>query len=189
MLRTFLVVMVVLAITVGSLYSQSAIGLRFGGIDGAFGGELIYERAMGDNRLSLGLGADFASEKSGGIETSSTYLNFFGSYQWVFDLNDEMRWYAGPGLSLNFYTWEVKSPYFKADDSVFMMGAGGAVGIERDFGNLTIGFDARPIYRFMGEYEYQPEFRFGDTVIKSPPVTVDLTGFFLSYGLVLKYRF
>ena len=46
MLRIVLVVIVMMAITVGSLHSQDAIGLRFGGSGDAFGGEIGYQKQM-----------------------------------------------------------------------------------------------------------------------------------------------
>jgi len=169
MLRTALVVIVVLAITVSSLYSQDAIGLRFGGSGDAFGGEIGYQKALGDNRLWLGLNVDFDSES--GI--SVTYLTLFPAYHFVFPINNETRWYAGPGIQATMWMVNYSGVFKDLDNtSEFLLSAGGAVGAEMDFGsNFTVGIEARPLFR-----------------VVTPDIWVD-DDFFISYGLTLKYRF
>ena len=58
--------------------SENAIGLRFGGGNGA-GGEITYQKALGSNNrleIDLGLANEFADFKATGL------------YQWVWSLED-----------------------------------------------------------------------------------------------------
>ena len=170
MLRTVLVVIVILAITVGSLHSQDAIGLRFGGSGEAFGGEIGYQKQMGANRLWLGFNFDFDS----GTGWSSTYLTLFPAYHFVFPTSNDMRFYAGPGIQATMWMMNFSGALSSVDNiSEFILSAGGVAGIEMDINNLTIGFEARPLFR----------------IITPDTIWWKDDDFFISYGLTLKYRF
>lgn len=67
--------------------SDNAIGLRFGGGDGA-GGEISFQKALGSNNrleINLGLANEFANFKATGL------------HEWVWTLEDKFNWYAGAG--------------------------------------------------------------------------------------------
>ena len=67
--------------------SDNAIGLRFGGGNGA-GGEISYQKALGSNNrleIDLGLANEFTNFKATGL------------YQWVWNLEEQFNWYAGFG--------------------------------------------------------------------------------------------
>lgn len=67
--------------------SDNAIGLRFGGGNGA-GGEISYQKALGNNNrleIDLGLANEFANFKATGL------------YQWVWNIEKQFNWYAGFG--------------------------------------------------------------------------------------------
>lgn len=90
MKKTFLV-LGILTLTIFSINAQEisdhAIGLRFGGGNGA-GGEISYQKALGNNNrleIDLGLANEFANFKATGL------------YQWVWAIEDQFNWYAGFG--------------------------------------------------------------------------------------------
>jgi hypothetical protein len=67
--------------------SDNAIGLRFGGGNG-LGGEISYQKALGSNNrleIDLGLANDLNDFKATGL------------YQWVWNLEEQLNWYAGFG--------------------------------------------------------------------------------------------
>ena len=67
--------------------SDNAIGLRFGGGNG-IGGEISYQKALGSNNrleIDLGLANDLNDFKATGL------------YQWVWNLEEQLNWYAGFG--------------------------------------------------------------------------------------------
>lgn len=67
--------------------SEHAIGIRFGGVNGA-AGEISYQNALGNNnRLEVGLG----------LANEFTNFKATGLYQWVWKLEDKFNWYAGAG--------------------------------------------------------------------------------------------
>ena len=67
--------------------SDNAVGLRFGGGNGA-GGEISYQKVLGANNrleIDLGLANEFTNFKATGL------------YQWVWNLEEQFNWYAGVG--------------------------------------------------------------------------------------------
>jgi hypothetical protein len=110
--------------------SKNAIGLRLGDNDG-FGGEISYQRALGDsNRLELDLG----------IRSGKGYNGFkiAGLYQWVWNIDGGFNWYAGAGGGLFSVSPDA------GDSKSFIFGAGD-IGIEYNFDfPLVISLDARP---------------------------------------------
>jgi len=110
--------------------SKNAIGLRLGDNDG-FGGEISYQRALGDNnRLELDLG----------IRDGKGYDGFkiAGLYQWVWNIDGGFNWYAGAGGGL----FSVSPDQGDSQSFVF---AAGDIGIEYNFDfPLVLSLDARP---------------------------------------------
>jgi len=102
--------------------SDHAIGLRFGGGNGA-GGEISYQKPLNDNNrleIDLGLANEFADFKATGL------------YQWVWDLEEQFNWYAGFGGGI------------VSADGTGIYGAG-VVGIEYNFdAPILLSIDYRP---------------------------------------------
>lgn len=102
--------------------SDNAIGLRFGGGDGA-GGEISYQKALGDNNrleINLGLANKFSNFKATGL------------YEWVWSLEDKLNWYAGVGGGI----------LTAGETGIY---GAGVIGIEYDFDiPILISLDYRP---------------------------------------------
>ena len=118
--------------------SKNAIGLRLGDSDG-FGGEISYQRALGDNnRLELDLG----------IRSGNNYDGFklAGLYQWVWNIDGGFNWYAGVGGGVGNYSYDF-GPF--GDTSETFIFAAGDIGIEYNFDfPLILSLDARPEFGF-----------------------------------------
>lgn len=118
-------------------FSQSTanqtIGLRIGDNDG-LGTEISYQTALQDNnRLELGLA----------WRSNSTFnaYKLSGTYQWIWDLNSDFKWYAGAGAGIG--TLSLKDD--KVGDDGFFILANGVIGIEYAFDfPLLLSLDCRP---------------------------------------------
>ncbi|QNM84280.1 hypothetical protein H9W90_08645 [Polaribacter pectinis] len=118
--------------------SKNAIGLRLGDNDG-FGGEISYQRALGDNnRLEIDLG----------LRDNNNYDGFkaTGLYQWVWNIDGGFNWYAGVGGGLGNYSGKDNNNNF-SETFVF---AAGDVGIEYNFPSapILLSLDLRPEFGF-----------------------------------------
>lgn len=114
--------------------SENALGLRLGGNNG-FGGEISYQRALGDNnRLEADLGwrnDDFFDA-----------FKLTGIYQWVWNIEGGFNWFAGVGAGIGSVSYDAGE--FGDDSEVFFTGVGN-VGIEYNFDiPLLIALDFRP---------------------------------------------
>lgn len=113
--------------------SNQTIGLRIGDNDG-LGTEISYQKALQENnRLELGLA----------WRSNSTYnaYKLSGTYQWVWDLSSDFKWYAGAGAGLG--SLNIKNN--KSGDDGFFVLANGVIGIEYVFEiPLLLSLDARP---------------------------------------------
>ncbi len=102
-----------------------AIGLRAG-----WGGELSYQHNMGENFFEADLG--FFSEHG-------FYLT--GIYDFLFPVQENFHFYAGPGASLGSYKHD--------DDEFFDFGLAGQIGMEYCFNvPLQLSLDWRPMFSF-----------------------------------------
>jgi hypothetical protein len=120
--------------------SENAIGLRLGDNSG-FGGEISYQRALGDNnRLEIDLG----------LKDNKNYDGFkaTGIYQWVWNIDGGFNWYAGVGGGLGNYSGKDSNDNY-SDTFIF---AAGDIGIEYNFPNAPI----------LLSLDLRPEFGFGD---------------------------
>ena len=120
--------------------NDHALGVRLGG-GNYFGGELSYQKALGsNNRLELDFGFNGKKDYS--------RLAVIGIYQWHWNLNQGLNWYAGPGGSVGLYS-------DKGNDGYLNIALGGQVGIEYNFnGNgvpLLLSLDIRPMWDFLGD--------------------------------------
>lgn len=119
--------------------SENAIGVRLGHNNG-FGAEISYQRALKQNqRIEANLGF------RGDAKSSSFKLT--GIYQWVWNIEERLNWYAGVGGGLG--NWKDKSA--NTTDTIFF-GAGN-LGIEYQLEvPLQIALDFRPEVGFTGSY-------------------------------------
>ncbi len=114
--------------------SKNALGLRLGDNDG-FGGEVSYQRGLGDNnRLELDLG--WRSSKN--VDA----FKLVGLYQWVWNIDGGFNWYAGVGGGVGSWSYD----YSGANDSGTILLAAGDLGIEYNFKEVPIqlSLDIRP---------------------------------------------
>ena len=137
---------------------RNALGLRLGDNDG-FGGEISYQRLLGDNnRLELDLG----------WRDSKRYdaLKLTGLYQWVWNIEGGFNWYAGVGGGVG--TWEfddVPPGYDGDDDSGTFLFVAGDIGIEYNFDiPLQLSLDFRPEVYFGDDFredDFGPDIALG----------------------------
>jgi len=115
--------------------SPHAIGLRLGGDGDINGAEISYQHALGSaNRLELDLGFQ-------GNDNNSN-LQLTGIYQWVWNLNGGLNWYAGPGASLGMHN-------HKNYEDHASMAVGGQVSLEYNFSPkapIQLSIDGRPMW-------------------------------------------
>ena len=130
--------------------SDNAIGLRLGDNDG-FGGEISYQRALGDNnRLELDLGwRNRGNYNNNGDDLNA--IKLAALYQWVWNIDGGFNWYAGVGGGLG--SWNHDYNDGTSDSGTFAFAAGD-VGIEYNFDiPLLISLDFRPEFGGNGYYE------------------------------------
>jgi hypothetical protein len=115
-------------------FSKNAIGLRLGDNDG-FGTEISYQARLSSiNRLELDLGW-----RSNNNEDN---LKIAGIYQWVWNLDGGLNWYAGVGGGVG--SWRYNDNNGIDDNGAFAFVAGD-LGIEYNFDfPLQLSLDARP---------------------------------------------
>ena len=90
-----------------------------------------------------------------GWKTNTDFKAFrlTGIYQWVWALDGNFNWYAGPGAGLATYNFE--APAISSASYVFVAGD---VGIEYNFDTpLVLSIDVRPELGF-GDFNNQLEF-------------------------------
>jgi hypothetical protein len=118
--------------------SKNALGLRLGSNDG-FGYELSYQRKLSsDNRLELDLG----------LRSSRDYDGFklTGIYQWVWNIDSGLYFYAGVGGGIGTWTYNGHKEYRYNETYAFVAGD---LGIEYNFDfPLQIALDLRPELAF-----------------------------------------
>ena len=114
--------------------SKNALGLRLGSNDG-FGGEISYQRGLGDNnRLELDLGF----RNSNNVDA----FKLTGVYQWVWNIDGGFNWYAGVGGGVGSYSYDYDG---NKDNGAFVFVAGD-LGLEYNFKEVPIqlSLDIRP---------------------------------------------
>ncbi|WP_298348394.1 hypothetical protein [uncultured Dokdonia sp.] len=136
---------------IGQEISPNAIGLRLGDNNG-FSTEVNYQRALSENnRLELGLswrtGNNFDAIKGTGI------------YQWVWNIDGGLNWYAGAGASVGSFDVDEDFPGFDNNDSEFFLNAAGDIGIEYRFDfPLLLSLDFRPEIAILNDFDDSLEF-------------------------------
>ncbi len=132
-------------------FSTNAIGIRIGDNDG-FSTEVNYQRALSENnRLELGLswrrGNNFSAIKGTGL------------YQWVWNIDGGLNWYAGVGASVGSFDVDDDFPGFDDDDSELFLNAAGDVGLEYNFDfPLQLSLDFRPEIGILNDFDDSLEF-------------------------------
>jgi hypothetical protein len=122
--------------------SKNAIGLRFGNNHG-LGVEISYQKKLSaKNRLEL----DFGWTN----DNNTDALKISGIYQWYWNIEKELDWYAGFGGGLG--SWNTNDNYnngYGSDNGIFVV-INGDVGIEYNFKEIPIqiAMDARPEFVF-----------------------------------------
>lgn len=117
--------------------SKNALGLRLGDNDG-FGGEISYQRGLGDNnRLELDLGFRNSNEVDA--------FKLTGIYQWVWNIDGGFNWYAGIGGGVGSWSFD-SPPGFDGKDSGAFVFVAGDLGIEYNFKEapIQLSLDIRP---------------------------------------------
>lgn len=118
--------------------SKNALGLRLGDNDG-FGGELSYQRGLGDNnRLELDLGW----RNSNDVDA----FKLTGLYQWVWNIEGGFNWYAGVGGGIGSWSYDRRIGNNRVEDSGTFLFAAGDIGIEYNFQEapIQLSLDFRP---------------------------------------------
>ena len=110
-------------------FSKNAIGFRLGDNDG-FGGEVSYQRGISTkNRI----GVDLGWRNSKQVDA----IKLSGLYQWVWNIDNGLNWYAGAGGGLG--NWSSNGT-----NDAFLFVAGN-IGIEYNFDfPLQLSLDVRP---------------------------------------------
>lgn len=122
--------------------SKNALGLRLGDNDG-FGGEISYQRGLGDNnRLELDLGW----RNSNDVDA----FKLTGLYQWVWNIEGGFNWYAGLGGGLGSWSYDRRIGNDRYEDSGTFVYAAGDIGIEYNFDEapIQLSLDFRPEFYF-----------------------------------------
>ena len=112
--------------------AENALGLRLGDNNGV-GTEISYQHFLGGNNR---LEADLGWSNRGDYDA----FRLTGLYQWVWNLEDGLNWYAGAGAGLG----SVDATHNNDDDGLFVTAAGN-IGLEYDFDfPLLLSLDFRP---------------------------------------------
>ncbi len=123
--------------------SKNALGLRIGNNDG-YGAEISYQRALSNtNRLELDLGWQNTNNISA--------VKLTGLYQWVWNIDNGLNWYAGAGAGL--ISWSNSN--FIPKESGTLFNASGDIGLEYSFKDtpILLSLDLRPeLYFATGNY-------------------------------------
>jgi hypothetical protein len=129
-------------------FSKNALGLRLGSNDG-FGTEISYQTKLSaKNRLELDLGW-----RSNNNEDN---IKIAGIYQWVWNLDGGLNWYAGIGGGAG--SWSYDDNHGIDDNGAFAFVAGD-LGIEYNFDfPLQVSLDIRPEFYLNGGSYYDDNY-------------------------------
>jgi opacity protein-like surface antigen len=142
-LHLVLMLIVVVTSTNAQNFSKNALGLRLGNNDG-IGAEISYQRGLSStNRAEIDLGWQNSKNVSA--------VKLTGLYQWVWQIDNGLNWYAGAGVGV--ISWSNSNIIPK--DSGVLFNAAGAIGLEYSFNDtpIQISLDLRPeLYFATGGY-------------------------------------
>lgn len=139
-MRTYIFILLLMLNSIfvfGQVNSENAIGIRFGENNG-FGAEISYQTRISDmNRIEANLGFRNNAWKATGL------------YQWVWNIDSGLNWYAGFGAGIG--SWTSKNDAL-TNDGLFI-NVDGDVGIEYIFDiPLQVSLDFRPEFGLVGNY-------------------------------------
>jgi hypothetical protein len=122
--------------------SDNAIGLRLGDSDG-FGASISYQRAILEhNRLEFNFGWTDGKNYDG--------VKFISLFQWVWNIDGNFNWYAGPGAGFGSSNFENPNGSEHRDNFAILTGV---AGIEYHFDfPLLLSLDVRPELGFGDDY-------------------------------------
>lgn len=136
---------------VGTLMTLSAtaqserhvLGLRFGTNTG-FGTEVSYQHLLSEiNRYELDLGFNSHHENYQSGSYNLTTWGLTGTYQWVNQLDGNLRWFGGPGAKVGSWSYNQSLDY-RYNNGLFLAAAG-VIGMEYIFpAGIALSLDARP---------------------------------------------
>lgn len=135
--------------------SKNALGLRLSENDG-LGLEASYQRNLMKNyRLEFDLGVRNNDYRHDGYRYDSQTVKLVGLFDWVFDIKNGFKWYAGVGGGLGAYNNREKENNNPNDGNGAFGLVAGDIGVEYNFKNfpLQLFFDVRPEAGF-GDYKY-----------------------------------
>lgn len=132
--------------------AENALGLRMGDSDGV-GTEISYQRGLSENnRLELDLG----------WRNGKNYEAFklTGIYQWVWNLDGGLNWYAGFGAGIGSVDGDDNdNDGWTDDDNGLFINAAGNIGIEYNFDfPLLLSLDFRPEFGVINNYTGHDDF-------------------------------
>lgn len=132
--------------------SKHTIGLRLSEANG-FWVEASYQNALSaKTRIEIGL--------AGQGKRSYNALKLTGIYQWVFNINQGLNWYVGPGIGGGLVDFD--SNIVRNDNLTTFGFVTGDIGIEYNFDfPLLISFDFRPEIYFDSYINDDIIFNFG----------------------------
>ncbi len=124
-------------------YSESNLGLRFGGGNG-YGAEISFQHPFKNNRMELDLGWGNSSDWSSWTLT--------GLYQWVMPIESGFYWYLGAGPAIGF--WDEKQDHYSNNGGIYLA-ASLNVGAEYKFAEVPIqlALDLRPEFGLINRWD------------------------------------
>ena len=140
---TSLLMMILVANLACAQFAEHALGLRFGAAYG-LGTEISYQHGLTpNNRLELDLGFNSYYEYSNNFRYDYNSWALTGLYHWVWKLDNNLNWYAGPGAKLGSYSSNLV--YDSNYNNGLFLSAAGNIGIEYTFPErIQLALDARP---------------------------------------------
>jgi hypothetical protein len=120
-----------------------ALGLRFGTVYG-LGTEISYQHRLTTvNRLELDLGFNSYYEYANNFRYDYNSWGLAGLYHWVWNLEKNFTWYAGPGARIGSYSSNLV--YDASYNNGIFLSAAGDIGIEYSFPErIQLALNARP---------------------------------------------
>ena len=137
-----------LNLTVTGQVNPNAIGIRGSAIGLGFGAELSYQRKVSKNsRVEIDFGVINGQNYS--------HIAMTGIYHWIKGITRRFSWYIGPGVQFISFSY---SDGFGTDETGFLVGIGGQLGLEYDFKviPLLMSMDIRPMFSFRDEIGINP---------------------------------
>ncbi|NQX96715.1 MAG: hypothetical protein HRT73_02400 [Flavobacteriales bacterium] len=132
-----IITIITISFSVNAQVEDHAIGVRLGGGNNGSGFEASYQHGLSDiNRLEVDLGW--------GSKNSVSVMSVAATYQWLFQLEGALNWYAGPGAQFLLAS--------KFGSTATAIGVGGQLGVEYNFNEndvpLLLSLDTRPMIQF-----------------------------------------